>query len=48
MNQIIADANVVETEISEALTQVQIQDAITELSSAQMLMVGGGACVVLD
>jgi hypothetical protein len=46
MNQIIADTNVIETEASELQT-LQTEEAILELSSAQLMMVGGGGCVVL-
>jgi hypothetical protein len=47
MNQIIADTNVVETEVSELQT-LQMEDALFELSSAQLMMVGGGGQVILN
>jgi hypothetical protein len=47
MNLIIADTNVVEAEVIESQT-LQIEEAITELSSAQLMMVGGGGTVVLN
>jgi hypothetical protein len=51
MNYISAEANlVVETESNDIqlLDVRQTEDAITELSSAQLRMVGGGGCVVLQ
>jgi len=47
MNQIIANANVVETEVSDLQT-LQTEEAILELSSAQLMMVGGGGNVILN
>ena len=50
MTYITAEANVVQTEVSElqALAAIQADDAITELSSAQLLMVGGGGTIMMD
>jgi hypothetical protein len=48
MNQII-ETNVVELETSElnALIARQTEDAITELNSAQLMLVGGGSATIL-
>jgi len=50
MNHINAEVNVIEAEISEpqTLSAIQPEDAITELSSAQLMMIGGGGCVILN
>ena len=48
MNQII-ETNVIELETSElkALVAKQTEDAITELNSAQLMLVGGGSGTIL-
>jgi hypothetical protein len=43
MNQIIAEANVVEIEESQTLISLQADDAIAELSASQLFLVGGGS-----
>jgi hypothetical protein len=50
MNMITIEANVIETEVTglQSLATPQSDDAILELSSAQLLMVGGGASILLD
>jgi hypothetical protein len=47
MNQIIADTDVIETELSD-LQALQSEQAITELSCAELLMIGGGAVILLE
>ena len=48
MNQ-ISELNLIEVEVSEQnLFGIQAEDAITELTCAQLLMVGGGASIVLE
>lgn len=50
MNQINAEVSVIEAEISERqnLFAIQAEDAITELSLTQLMMVGGGGQIILD
>jgi hypothetical protein len=49
MNHISAEANVIEAEVNElqALAAAHTDEAITELSSAQLLMVGGGSGIAI-
>jgi hypothetical protein len=47
MNLISVEANVVETEATELQAQ-HVQEMIVELSSAQLMMVGGGGTILLD
>ncbi len=43
MNQITVETNVAEIEISEqALVDRQMEEAIAELNSAQLALIGGG------
>jgi hypothetical protein len=46
MNHINAEMNVIEVEVVESQTLSAVEDAITELSSTQLMMVGGGGSVV--
>jgi uncharacterized protein len=48
MNQISVESNVVEIECNEpsALSITQMEDAITELNSAQLLLIGGGCAAI--
>lgn len=49
MNQISVEANIVETEMNElqALFARHTEDAITELSAAQLALVGGGTAIII-
>jgi hypothetical protein len=47
MNQISVETSVVETEATEALAGQQTQDAMLELNSSQLMLVGGGAVIVI-
>jgi hypothetical protein len=44
MNQISVETNVIETETAELQTA---QDAIVELNSAQLMLVGGGTAAII-
>jgi uncharacterized protein YukE len=48
MNQITIETSVVEAETAElAISARQIEEAITELNSTQLALVGGGCCAVI-
>jgi uncharacterized protein YukE len=50
MNQITIETSIVETETTELGSNArQIDEALTELNSTQLALVGGGSCcVILD
>jgi len=48
MNQFSVEMNVIETEINErsALSTTQVEDAIKELYSSQLALIGGGTAAI--